>query len=502
MPVIHRTWLFSLFLSVACAMPPAAGAQRSVKLDLKRTIELATDSSATAQKYKSVFERGKWDYMAYQASRKPQFILNSTPVEYAREFVKRYVSENDRDIYRQQRTFYSSVSVDVTQKVEFLGGELYGSTGLGFLRSFGDNAGNQFSAVPIEVGYRQELLGFNALKWDRLMEPMKMEANEREYAYQLETTSACAAEMFFDLAMAQAGLEMAIDNLKSCDTIYSLGQKMFRIASISQAELQILNLDRTNARNSLTLARLERQKAQNELVGFLGMESGTELELVMPSGVPVMHIDPEEAALQARQNNPVFLTDRNNVFSAQRDVEKARVERRVSATLDLNFGLNQVDENLGRAYGHPLSSDVVSLSVAVPLKDWGMRKSRLMSAKSALEEARTTARKNSDDVEMEVLTAVNEFNEQEQLVENTNQALTIAENAYLSTFQRFASGKATVNDITLAQNRWQSARQNQIAAIRNFWLCYYNIRRITLYDFATRQVITHSKAIGDSVIRK
>jgi outer membrane protein TolC len=103
---------------------------------------------------------------------------------------------------------------------------------------------------------------------------------------------------------------------------------------------------------------------------------------------------------------------------------------------------------------------------------------------SALETARIT--------ELDVLTSVSEFNERQAIVETSRQALTIAEDAYTATLQRFIRAQANVNDLSLAQTHWQTARQNQIASLQNYWVAYYHLRSITLYDYQKHEVIRHA----------
>jgi hypothetical protein len=47
-------------------------------------------------------------------------------------------------------------------------------------------------------------------------------------------------------------------------------------------------------------------------------------------------------------------------------------------------------------------------------------------------------------------------------------------------------GKADVSSLTLSLNRQQEAQRNYINALKNYWLSYYKIRRLTLYDFSLR----------------
>ena len=258
-----------------------AAAQHKVMLDLDRTVRLATDSSLAAQKYQSVYDASRYQYLSWQASRKPQFALESTPVMYERYMTQRYLSMEDIDVYRQQRMLYSQAGITATQTMERWGGHFYGSTQLGYLRTFGDQNQTQFMTVPITVGYKQELLFYNPLKWAKQIEPLKLQTAEKTLVYGTETASEEAVAKFFTLALAQDQLRMAEEYLASCDTIYAIAQRRFKIASISKAELSILELEKTNARTTLANARISRQRAAQDLATYLGMDRSTDIELVM-----------------------------------------------------------------------------------------------------------------------------------------------------------------------------------------------------------------------------
>ena len=99
---------------------------------------------------------------------------------------------------------------------------------------------------------------------------------------------------------------------------------------------------------------------------------------------------------------------------------------------------------------------------------------------------RIAARQEELSVEEEVIMTVNDFNIQQQLIASAEEALDLAILAYNETRQRFIIGKADINSLTLSLNRQQEAQRNYISALQNYWLNYYKIRRLTLFDFATK----------------
>ena len=466
-------------------------AQRRVVLDLDRTISLSTDSSLSAQKYQSVYDVSRYEYLSWQASRKPQISLQSTPVMYERYMTQRYVSTEDVDVYRQQRTFYSQAGISATQTMENWGGYFYGSTQLGFLRTFGDQNQTQVMTVPVAVGYKQDLLFYNPLKWAKKIEPLKLARAEKELVYGIETTSEEAVARFFTLALAQDQQRMAEEYLASCDTIYAIAERRYKIASIPKAELSMLELQKTNARTSLTNARIARNRAAKELATYLGMDRATDIELIIPSVIGSMHIDATEAIALARENNPTYLAKRQTTAEARREAERAKVEKNFSVSLDASVGLNQVADNFSEAYRNLLSQDKATITLSIPLKDWGKRKNAYLAARSTVDVAERAEQESARDIELEVALTVADFNERQSIVETSRQALTIAEDTYAQTLQRFIRAQANAYDLSLAQSHWQTARQNQIASLQNYWLSYFHLRRLTLYDYQHNKSITY-----------
>ena len=194
-------------------------AQKHLKLDLMRTIEMANDSSLAAFRAQNMYLSGYWEYRTYKANRLPSLTLNATPAQYYRDITRRYDSQQDLDIYRTQQSFYATGGLSVRQNFDLTGGTFYLQSDLGYMRNFGDNATTQFTSIPIRLGYSQSLIGYNAFKWERRIEPLKYERVKKEFIYNVEQVSEQATSFFFNLAMAQAEYDLAKELCHRYDTI-------------------------------------------------------------------------------------------------------------------------------------------------------------------------------------------------------------------------------------------------------------------------------------------
>ena len=419
-------------------------AQQVVKLDLQRTIEIANDSSLSAFRYQNLYLSGYWEYRTYKANRLPSLTLDLTPAKYYRYITQRYDSNEDMDVYREQQMFSASGGLSIKQNLDWTGGTFYIDSELDFMRNFGDSKSTQYSSIPVRVGYQQSLLGYNAFRWDRKIEPLKYEKVKKQFIYNTEMVSE---------------------------------------AAISRADLLTLQLDKVNAHNTLQNAQIALKRAMFSLASFLNLDKNTVIELDIPGRPTGKMIPVDDALMRAKENNPTFLEQRQNVLEAEQNVDKTKKESRFNASFNASVGFNQVADKLGNAYRHPLQQDLVSVSVSIPLIDWGVRKGKYNMARNNLNVVRIAARQEELSVEEEVIMTVNDFNIQQSLIASAEEALDLAVMAYEQTRQRFIIGKADVNSLTLSLNRQQEAQKNYISALQNYWLNYYKIRKLTLHDF-------------------
>lgn len=470
-----------MYICILLALPSFA--QRTVHLNLERTIELANDSSLTAFRNRNMYLSGYWEYRSYKANRLPSLTLNLMPAQYYRYITQRYDSNKDMDVYREQQMFSAGGGLSVQQNLDLTGGTFYIESDLEYMRNFGDTKSTQFSSVPFRIGYQQSLLGFNAFRWDRKIEPLKFEKVKKEFIYNSEQVSEEAVRYFFALAMAQVDYRMAKDQVESADTLYNIGRQRHKIAAISQADLLTLELDKVNAYNSLENAQISLKRAMFSLASFLNMDKDTHIEIDVPSRPRNLVIPIEDALVKAKENNPSYLEQQQAVLEAERNVNRTKVESRFNASLNASVGFNQVAENFRDAYRKPLQQDLVSVSVSIPLIDWGVRKGKYNMAKNNLNMAEIAARQEEISLEEEVTMTVGDFNIQQRLINSAEEALDLAVMAYEQTRQRFIIGKADVNSLAMALNRQQEAQKNYILALQNYWMNYFKIRRLTLFDF-------------------
>lgn len=477
-----------LLTSIALGMT----AQRQIHLDLQTTIKMASDSSLSAFRNKNMYLVNYWTYRGYRAERLPSLSLSLQPANYNRTLVSRYDSNSDRDIYRQQKSFSAYGALSLTQNFDPLGGQFYVQTSIDFLRYFGASTFNQYSAVPVIVGYRHNIAGYNEFKWDRRIEPMKLKKATLEFLYDSESIAKTSVQYFFALAQAQTQYAMAIEQKASCDSLLVIGERRYKIASISKSDLLSLRLDVVNAANSITQAEVLVKRATLNLASFLGIDRNTPIILDLPGAPANFDIETEKALEMMHANSYMIVAKTQSIVEAERDYDQVRKTTRFNASINASMGFNQQAEKIGDAYHDPMRKDVVSVGISIPIIDWGTGRGKRNIAQNNLNIARIDAEQKTMELEQTLLITIGELQSRRELMKSAETALVLADEVYNETKLRFRNGNCDIATLNQAQQRLLSAQNGYIQSMSDCWTCYYDLRQQTLYDYEMGMPLSES----------
>lgn len=123
----------------------------------------------------------------------------------------------------------------------------------------------------------------------------------------------------------------------------------------------------------------------------------------------------------------------------------------------------------------------------MPILDWGERRGKIQMSKASRDETEAQVKQDRIDLEQSVITQILEFNVQKEQVKIAAKADTIAQLGYDVTKQRFMIDKVDVIKLNSARNSLDQSRMEYINALETYWSGYYNIRKITLFDFEDKQ---------------
>ncbi|MCY1722421.1 TolC family protein [Prolixibacteraceae bacterium Z1-6] len=480
--------IYTLF----CIILASSGFAQDKKLmTLEDVIEVASQQSLDAFINQNMYLANYWQFRYFKADKLPSLSLDASPFDYNRSMQKVYNYDENRDEFVEREDFNSDLSLRLYQNVGLTGGQIFAQSNLSITQKLGEEKVSSFSSTPFLIGYSQNINGYNELKWQSKIEPVKFEKAKKEFIQSKESLSIKATRLFFDLLDAQIEVTIQETNLSNADTLFTIGKGRFQVGTVTQDELLDLELSYMNAQLALTRAKLELQRAKAQLNSFLSFEKETKIECIIPEEVPELQIDALSAVDKAMLNNPEILNQQQQLLEEDRKVKQAKSETGVSGDVFAMYGLNQNAEEFKEVYQDPLDRQSFRVGVNIPILDWGRRKGQLSMAESNREVVRLGINQEKIDFEQNIIMNVMEFNLQGNQVINSAKADTIAQMKYEVTQQRFLIGKQDITRLNNARNDRETARRAYIRSLRSYWNYFYSIRRLTLFDF--KQNITLSE---------
>ncbi len=459
------------------------------RLTLDEVLQLAKDQSPQAILAKHHFRASYWQYRTYQAEFLPSLTLSSTLFDFNRALA-RYQNPDGSYQYIRNNNNTTSAGLALNQNIGATGAKVFINSSLVRTDLFGSDRKKSYLSVPVSIGFSQPIFGFNSLSWRKKIEPLKYEEAKRNYLQSLESVSMDASRLFFDLILAQQNLRTAKLNHANTDTLYKIAKGRYNIGTIAENELLQMELSYLNAGGEVSDAEVDLQLKKSKIKSYLGLNDDYDLELIIPTSIPKTDVKYDDILWLAKSNNPSILALQRQFIEADQGVAQARSQRGFSANLHASYGLTQQADELESAYKDPLKQQGVMIGLSIPILDWGLGKGKVKMAQSAREVTKTTVQQALIDFEQDVFLKVMQYNRQDDQVMLSAKADTISQSRYNVTKERFLIGKIDVLDLNVAQTERDAAKQKYINTLNNFWQFYYNMRKLTLYDFEKKQPLS------------
>ena len=328
---------------------------------------------------------------------------------------------------------------------------------------------------------------------------MRYEEARKTYVETLELVAATATQKFFDLATAQSNLEIATTNYAHADTLYAYAQGRYDIGTISENEMLQLEVNKLNEETNCMNARIEVENAMQELRSYLGIREDTDLQVVVDDSIPDFIVNLEEALLLANANSPDILNMQRRQLESESNVANARANAGLKADIYLRFGLTQTGDKLRDAYRDPLDQQYVSLSISLPILDWGRGKGQVRVARSNRDLVRTQVEQDKTDFQLNVRKLVKQFNLQGQRVRIAARTDRTAQRRAEVARRLYLLGKSSVLDLNASVSEKDAARRNYIASLNEYWSLFYTLRSLTLYDFEHGRTLEDALTIDNAI---
>jgi len=480
----YMKYLFAPILIVSMSSPVLGQVQT---MNLREVVETAKSQSIASKQAATKKKTNFWQYRTFLADYKPQLSLNGTVPGFTRSYIE-VVQPDGTVAFQNVSNNNSMLNLSLSQSIAFTGGTVFVQQQLQRFDDFARN-NTRYNGIPFAIGIDQPLFRFNPMKWARKIQPLQYQEGNQQFIASLEQVALDATGFYFELLVAQVNLQIAEKNRSNNDTLYKIAQHKLELGKISQNDLLQLQMGLLTAQKDLASAQQAAAVASLKLKMFLSSRDERDLELEIPLEAAEFAIDTQIALDEAFANRSDAIGFQRKLLEAERDVQFAKKENGLNASLNATFGLTNQGPRPRDVYANPQDREFVELQFTLPIMTWGRNKARTEVAKANREFMQQAVEQDKLTFEQEIFTQVTLLQMLQKQVKLTNLADHIAAERYQIAKERFILSDLSVTDLGIATQEKDIARRDYILALRDYWQSYYSLRLLTLYDFEQNRKI-------------
>lgn len=471
--------LFSFLLSLSIY------SQRQITLE--DAIKIAQKNSPDYKALLNQNQASYWRYRNFNASFLPQLRLDATLPQYS-NYTRRLTNDNGQDVFVRSNQARLEGSLSLNQNIALTGGTISLSSQLERVDVFGDNSTTGFSVIPFSINYNQNSLFYNQFKWNKKIEPLIYEEAKREFIENMEQISLNTARRYFALLKAQVQSKIAKSNLSNQDTLFQISKGRFKMGKIAENDLLQIELSVLNSKNDVTTNEINYKRTSQNLSRYLSLDTENIL-LNIPKELSIFNVTVKKAIEEAKSNRKAVIEFRRKRLQAEQNVAEVKGSNRLQLSLNANFGISQQGNTFNDLFQNYNQQQNVMLSIGIPILDWGVSKSRRKLVEANKDLVNTNIEQDKQEFEQEIYLHVLNWQNQRNFLETAKKAQEIAVKRYDITKKRFVLGKITITDLNLALQEKDRSVLSYLNSLEKFWVDYYTLRKLTLFDFIKNKKI-------------
>lgn len=451
--------------------------------------ELTLHDALNVHVYNTKYVKGKRLALAnilmecdnFRKSMLPSLSLNFTPMsfDHSMRLLQNYTTGEYSNVEEYSNT--TSGGVSIMQKIAATGGVLTLGSSLNFLREFTTNK-NSFSSIPMYISYSQALFGGRkSLRFERKMSKLKNEMAMKDFCISVSTEQQKILALYLNAYSYKLDIDFYTQTVNIGDSLLMHAKLRMDFGKITEYEYNMVELQQLDNKMALERSRHDYSSSMHMLENELSLQ---DFELTGPSVEKFpQHMDEDDVLEMVNRNNPEYQKLELQRVSAEYALHQVVINNHFNANISLNYGLNQYANTLVDAYRHPNQRQAISVTLSLPVFQWGINRNKLRIAQNEYETTLLEQEYVIDNFKKEIHDDVFCYNMSRKLMDAASRKYELSACQYSFAAMRFNSGKIAAIELTDANREYMQAKQNYISLLKDLFTKYYKIRHLALHDF-------------------
>jgi len=479
---------FLFFLALATSLVwPAASATGQLTLTLEDALRMAFDQSFSARAAREQLRASEASAEAARRSLYSTVDIGFDAPSFSHTLLPQFNPVTRRtEFFPLERLQWSS-RIDISQPLIWTNSTLTVSGLLYRQDQKDDSPGGAFYRdyyTDLAIQLRQPLFVPNSQKNALRRARIDYEEALADYVRSTLELRYTVTERFYQLYAAQQRAEIQQNRVEQEAESYTTGKRKFNAGLIAEVEAMQFEVDLAAARNDMLSARNTLEAQANSFKQLLGLSLSDSLQLLLSdTTIALIHVDVDEAIERSRKVRVELQRARNNIERNELALDEIRGSRQPRGDLFLSYGLNKNDEQFQTLYNELRDTRRATLSISIPVFDWGKHSSDVEAARARLRNAELQAADLEITIEREIRELVARITSAARRADVLLQSRVLADIANDISTKRYEVGTVGSLELAQARSRLLQSRLSALEAIIDYNIAIADLARRTAYDY-------------------
>jgi len=457
-------------------------------LTLEQSLDIAESNSPSIKMTRLSLIRSQENLNAQNASLKSNFSLTLNPIGYtqSREF-------NDLISTWYSRTTTESYGLfTVSQPIVLTDARISLTNRLRYNNSYSEYTGTTTKGFSnnLSLNLDQPLFTYNRTKLQLKELQLALENAQLNYAIQLLSLERQVTQAFYYVYQQQQSLNIASQAYQNMQVSYEVSKNKVDAGISAREEMFQAELNLATTRSDFENKQVALENAKDDFKIMIGMSLFDDLIVIPNIAVDTIAIDISFAIDQGLASRMELRQREINIETSQFDLIQTKALNEFKGSLGLSLGLFGDNENFTDIYANPTDNETVSISLTIPLWDWGERKARIKATEASIETANITLEEEQNSIILDIRKVYRNLLNLQNQIEIARQSVINAQLTYDLNLEKYKNGDLTGMDLNIYQNQLSESQLSVTNSLISYKLELLNLKIQTLYDFEKKESVT------------
>lgn len=460
-------------------------------LTLEKSMNIAELNSPAIKKTRLSLIRNQENLNAQNASLKSQFSLSLVPLSYNQGKVFNELISS----YNTQKNIQTSGTFAVRQPIILTDASVSLTNTFGYLDSYSQFAGTQQQKVfsnNLAISLDQPLFTYNKTKLTLKELQLALENAQLNYAIQLLALEKDVTQAFYSVYQQQQSLEIANQAYQNMQKSYEVSKNKVDAGISPREEMFQAELNLATTKSDFENKQVLLENAKDDFKVLIGMSLYNDLLVIPNIAVDTVIVGIAFAIEQGLHNRMELRQRKIDIETSQFDLIQTKAQNEFKGSLGLSIGLIGDNEKFRNVYdkGSRTDNEVVSLSLDIPLWDWGRRKSMIKASEAGIATSQIALEEQQNNIILDIRKVYRNLLNLRNQIEIARQNVINAQLTYDLNLEKYKNGDLTGMDLNIYQNQLSDKKLSYTNSLISYKLELLNLKIQTLYDFEKKEGVT------------